>query len=201
MSIRTLAPLALAALALTAAISAPVHATTINVTTDGSWYEFDVDDLTSLSGETEWIDNVTGPAGYVGDGSTMSFAFTLASGGVLRVVDAGFAGDTFQVFNGTTFLFETSAVPETDFSTAADIGTDFDAAFADHANFSYAEFLLGPGTYTIKGALWQSVLDGTTPLNATVGAISVSAVPVPAAGWLLVSALAGGFGVARRRKA
>jgi len=190
----------LAALALAVAISAPVHATTINVTTDGRWYEFDVDDLTSLSGETEWIDNVTGPAGYNGDGSTLTFSITLTDDAALRAVDAGFARATFQVFNGPTFLFETSAVPQTDYSTAGNAGTDFDAAFADHANFSYAEFLLGPGTYAIKGALSQSVLDGVTPLNATVGAVSITAVPVPAAAWLLGSALAGGFGFARRRR-
>lgn len=180
------------------------QATTVAIATDGSWNEFDVDSLIATSGGLEWIDNVTGPGlpQYQGDGSALSFTFTLTSQALLKVVDAGLAGDQFQVSNGQNLLGFTSAVPATAYeNNPANVGIDFDAAFADHANFSYLSLLLGPGTYSITGLLTQSVsLDGA-PLNATVGALSVTPVPLPAALPLLVSALGLLGGSLKRRRA
>ena len=182
---------------------AGANATTVAIGTDGSWNQFDVDSTIAQSGGVEWIDNVTGPAiaQYKGDGSQISFTFTLTSQGLLQVVDAGFAGDQFQVFNGSTSLGLTSAVPATAYeNNPPNAGTNFDAAFADHTNFSYLSLLLNPGTYTITGLLTQSVSLGGAPLDATVGALSVTAVPLPAAAWLLASSLLGGAGLVRRRR-
>jgi hypothetical protein len=161
-----------------------------------------VDNGFSTSGGVEWIDNVTGPAipQYTGDGSKISFTFTLASQGLLKIVDAGYAGDRFEVFSGSTSIGLTSAVPVTSYeSSPPNALTDFDAAYADHANFSYALFMLEAGTYTISGQLTQSVQLAGAPLNATVGGLSVTAVPLPAAAWLLLSGF-GGLGVMRRTR-
>ena len=185
------------------ALAAGAHATTVAIATDGSWNQYDVDNISATSGGVEWIDNVTGPGipQYQGDGSALSFTFTLASQAVLKVVDAGFAGDQFQIFNGVTSLGLTSAVPLTAFeNNPSNAGTNFDAAFADHANFSFLSLLLDPGTYTITGALTQSVSLGGQPLNATVGALSVTPVPLPAALPLMVSGLALLGGSIRRRR-
>lgn len=183
------------------AIGGSAQATTLNIAVDGSWNEFDVDDLLSQSFGTEWIDGITGPAGYTGDGSPLSFTFTVPFAARVDIVDAGFAGDTYKYVVNDDPQQSTSAVPATAVETPpANAGTDFDAAFADHANFSYASFFLGAGTYTLVGQLDQSVTFGGGSLNATVGAVRVSAVPVPAAVWLLGSA-AGVLGGLRRRRA
>jgi hypothetical protein len=186
---------------LLSALSVGAHANTVAIATDGGWNEFDVDSSTAISGGVEWIDNVSGPGipQYQGDGSALSFTFTLATQAVLKVVDAGFAGDQFQIFDGATSLGLTSSVPITEFNNnPANVGTDFDAAYADHTNFSYFSLLLNPGTYTITGALTQSMnLDGQ-PLNATVGALSV--MPLPAALPLMLSGL-GLLGGSLRRRA
>ena len=69
-------------------------------------------------------------------------------------------------------------------------------------NFSYLQLALDAGTYTVTGALVTSALDEAgDPLNASVGGLQVSAVPVPAAVWLLGSALLAGAGFVRRRRA
>ncbi len=181
------------------AFAGTAHATTVNITTDGDWFQLDVDEVIAASAGLEWIDAITGPDGYNGDGSVLTFSFTLSTPGVLAVVDAGFAGDEFQLFNGGTPFGFTSDVAQTDISSASNSGSDFDTAFADHTNFSFTEIVLGPGTYNISGMLSQSVLDGSNPLNATLGALRVSAVPLPPAIWLMSLALAGTFGFARRR--
>lgn len=188
---------------LLSALSVGAHATTVALATDGGWNEFDVDSISARSGGVAWIDNVSGPGipQYQGDGSALSFTFTLATQAVLKVVDAGFAGDQFQIFDGATSLGLTSSVPVTELNNnPANVGTDFDAAYADHTNFSYFSLLLNPGTYTITGALTQSMnLDGQ-PLDATVGALSVTPVPLPAALPLMLSGLGLLGGSLRRRR-
>ncbi len=179
-------------------LAAPAYATTIPVTTDGRWYAFDVDNFISESGGLEWIDGTLDEtAGYVGDGSELSFSFTLATAATLTIVDAGIAGDEFRVnVNGTDYFTSLSLDPD-----STSVGIDFDAALSDGHRYSYLNLLLNPGTYTINGALTASALDPSgDPFNATVGGLKVSPVPVPAAAWLLGSALVAGFGAARRRR-
>jgi len=94
-------------------------------------------------------------------------------------VDGGFAGDRFAVFNGTGNLLGATSSPVNNYPVS--VGIDFDAAFAD-ANYSRGEFLLGPGNYQIFGYLLQSALDdNSSAIDATVGAVSLTAVPLPAA--------------------
>ena len=192
----------LAGLIAALALSASAHATSIGISADGSWHEFDVDSAASQFGGTEWIDNVTGPTGYVGDGSVLTFTFTVSTEVRLDIVDAGLSGDTFTFAvggNGGIGLGQTSNVAMTTYETAVDIGTDFDGAFADHANFSFASFFLAPGTYTVGGNLLQSLTFEGDALNATVGALRVTAVPAPAAVLLMAPAMGLLAGLRRRR--
>jgi len=179
----------LAALALAAGAA---QATTVPVTGDGSWYTFDVDSFLATSTGVEWID--------ITDGSTLTFSFTVPAGftATLTVVDAGFAGDRFNLFNGATLLGNTSAVPVGDFASAANVGLDFNAALAN-ADFSRATFTLNPGSYAIGGSLTQSVTFGGSPLNATAGGLSVTLVPEPATVLSLLAGL-GVIGAAVRRR-
>lgn len=157
---------------------------------NGQWHAFDVDDLTAVSGGLEWIDL---------EGNALDFSFSLASKAILRVVDAGaYSGDRFELFNGTSSMGLTSggaaggALPPP--------WTNFDAAFGDHAHYSYAELLLEPGSYDLRGVLRVSALDEfSQALNATIGAVSLTAVPVPGAG-LLLSLASAVLGLAARRR-
>ena len=172
------------------ALSAPTFA--VSLAADGQWNTFDVDELSAVSGNLEWIDIFNG-------GAPLSFEFSIAEGyfGTLTVVDGGFAGDRFTVTNGGMTLGMTSAsVSNTDFN----IGLDFDAALADSA-YSSATYSLAAGSHSISGWLSQSALFEGAPLNATVGALrlEVSAVPEPSTlAMLLAGAGVLGF-VARRR--
>jgi hypothetical protein len=167
------------------------HATTTAIAANGQWAEFDVDDVTAQSGGTEWIDNT--------DGSALSFTFTVAGPTQLRVVDAGFAGDSFSVFLNGAALGTTSAVPPAAVTASTpSIGTDFDAAWTD-ASYSRGSWVLGAGTYTLTGALLQSVSFGGAPLNATVGGVILAAVPEPSSWALLIAGLSVVGFVARRR--
>jgi hypothetical protein len=158
---------------------------------DGSWAGFEVDNLLASSGGVEWIDL---------NGQALSFSFTIAAGqqGVLNIVDAGLAGDTFQVFNGAALLGSTSAVAVASYDAAAPIVVDFDAAWAD-STYSRASYTLSAGSYSITGLLDQSVLLDGSPLNATLGGaqLLVSAVPEPTSLVLMFAGL--GALVARRR--
>lgn len=184
----------LATALLTSALSLPAAATTVvPLADDGAWLSFDVDELTSLSGGLEWIDL---------DGEDLAFSITVSQDSVLRVVDLGFQGDRFEVSisDGVTtqVLGTTSAVanPDVEFT---DIVLDPDTAWAD-SQYSKGSFLIGQGTWTVTGVLVQSADFGGTPLNATFGAVSLTAVPVPSAGLLMLGA--GGFlGLFARRRA
>ncbi|HWK51772.1 MAG TPA: hypothetical protein VNR40_17890, partial [Steroidobacter sp.] len=149
-------------------------AETIAVNADNTWHAFDVDELLSASGGLDWIS--------IEDGSTLSFTFTTVTDTLLTIVDAGFAGDRFNVFNNGVLLGQTSVPVQ----TASSVGLNFDAALAT-GNYSFATYLLSAGTHTITGTLSQSWLDEYgMPLNATVGALRVSPVPLPGALLLLL---------------
>lgn len=186
-----------AAALLAATMAGGANATSVNIAADGNWYQFDIDDIYAQSGGLEWIDAIDDDLGpYNNDGSALTFALTLTQTSTLTVVDAGFAGDEFRVtINGQDYL--SSAAIDT---YPDSVGTDFDAALAD-SRYSHLNVVLGAGTYVISGNLAASALDDTDlPLNATVGGLRVSEVPVPAAAWLFGSALAAGLGVVRRRR-
>lgn len=164
---------------------------------DGTWQSFDVSSLLSLSSGVEWID--------LGSGAPLSFSFVVDPGnyGLLTVVDAGYAGDTFQVFNGSSLLGSTSAVPVGVYPGVPGI-TDPELALAD-PSFSRASFVLGAGAYSIGGQLDQSVLEapGGARLDSTVGSIRLAVSPVPEASsvtLMLVGLGVMGF-IARRRRA
>jgi hypothetical protein len=173
---------ACAALLSAATFAAPIDA-------DGQWHAFDVDDFSAVSGGLEWIDL---------DGHALHFSFTTSTPTVLRVVDAGaYSGDQFEIFNHGSSLGLTSVG-----SAGGSIAplSNFDAAFADHAHFSYAQLLLQPGSYDLGGVLRVSAVDEFgAPLNATVGAVSLAAVPLPAPG-LLLSTTGALLGLTLRRR-
>ena len=179
----------LAALALAAGAA---QAGAVVLTSDGGWNVFDVDSFTAISAGVEWID--------ITNGSALSFNFTVPIGYTARltVVDAGFAGDTFKVFNGTGLLGSTGAVAVGDIASADNAGLDFDLALAN-PRFSSAVFMLSAGSHQIRGLLSQSVQDFGSNLNATVGGLRVSVVPEPATIFTVLAGL-GMVGVATRRR-
>ena len=182
-----------AALAAAAVIAAPAHATSVALAADGKWNEFDVDSMLSSDGGNGWIDEV-----YADDDSALSFTFTIAAGstGTLTVVDTGFAGDTFTLTNGGAVLGTTSSVAAG--TSAGPTVFDYDDALANPA-YSNGVFTLGAGTYSIGGALLQSV-DGD--LDATSGGLrlTVSSIPEPTSAALMFAGLAVVTALARRRK-
>ena len=179
----------LAALALAAGAA---QAGAVTLTSDGRWNVFDVDAFTATTAGVEWID--------ITDGSALSFDFTVPIGYTARltVVDAGFAGDTFSVFNGSSLLGSTGAVAVGDFALADNAGLDFDLALAS-PRFSSAVFMLNAGSYQIRGLLSQSVQAFGSNLDATVGGLRVSLVPEPATIFTVLAGL-GMVGVATRRR-
>lgn len=160
------------ALQSAAATAAPLPA-------DSQWHAFDVDPLTAQSGGLEWIDL---------NGAAMAFSFVGPA--LLAVVDGGFAGDRFQVFDNGSLLGTTSAAVNT-YPTS--LGTQFDAIFAD-ARFSRGVFALGAGIHNITGLLSLSAVDNTgNAIDASVGAVRLTAmVPEPGT----VALVAAGLGVA-----
>ena len=184
------------ALAAAAVIAAPAHATSVALATDGSWNEFNVDNMISADFGNGWIDNT--------DGSALDFTFTIAPGhvGTLTVVDAEYAGDTFSVANFGNALGVTSSVPIGTYDGSANPVTDFDAALAD-PSFSRGVFQFQAGSYSISGALLQSVQFLGTDLDATTGGVrlSVSAIPEPSSPLLMLGGLVAVALLARRRHA
>jgi hypothetical protein len=169
---------------LAVAAATTAQATAVALPTDGSWAQFDVDDLLAQSGTAEWID--------INDGSSLSFQFTVPIGltGKLTVVDAVDAGDTFDVFANGALLGPTSPAG----TPTANVGYDFTAALADPA-FSRGVFWLAPGIYAITGNLASNV----SGFNATAGGLNVSLVPEPATAASVLAGLAALAAVRRRR--
>ncbi|MEW5768874.1 MAG: PEP-CTERM sorting domain-containing protein [Pseudomonadota bacterium] len=177
------------ALALAAAFGAQAaSAADLALTADGQWHAFDVDDIAAASGGLEWIDL---------DGSALSFSFSGPA--TLMVVDGGFAGDRFEVYDNGVLLGATSAAVD---SYPASVGMDFEVAIGD-AGYSRGVYLLGGGNHTITGMLSTSALDDLgMPLNATVGAVQLLAAPVPEPEtYALMLAGLGLIGLAARRRA
>lgn len=171
---------------LMSALCAQAEASTL--VADGAWNAFDVDSSVSNSGNLEWIDL---------GANTSSFDFTLTGWAYLKVVDGGFAGDRFNVYDNGNLLGATSVAVNT---YPNSVYLDFDAASAD-SNFSYGMFLLGVGSHSITGLLSQSALDNSgAAINATVGAVSLTAVPLPAAAWMYLTGTALMGFISRRRK-
>lgn len=196
-----LRPGSLAAVLL-AAFAGSSHATVLPITAGTQWNVFHVDELIADSFGVEWIDNADSLSPQFG--TPLAFAFTIAGGftGTLTIVDAGFAGDTFEVTNFGQLLGSTSSVPAQTDLGAPHAGMDFDAALGQ-PSFSRGVFELGAGSYLISGGLAQSVaFEGGGPLNATVGGLRLTVAPVPEPStW---AALAGGLGLmglaSRRRR-
>lgn len=165
--------LATLAVALSAAIVSHAQATTIDVT-DSGWHTFDVS--RDLSGGTGWID--------INDGSALDFTITLASATLVTVVDGGFSGDRYQVFDNGSLLGLTSSAPN---SYPTSLGLNFDAALAS-GTYSTASFLLAAGTHDLTGLLALSALDDANqPLDSSVGGLRLEPVPLPGAALLFLS--------------
>jgi hypothetical protein len=166
--------------------------TTTPISADGVWRSFDVDDASSLSGGLEWIDFATG--------DELAFSVELLEPALLTVVDAGFGGDSFSVFDD---LQDSEPVALGDTSAPSDtypdsVGTDYDAALAD-ARYSRGFFELAPGTHLIRGQLLRSALADGSPINATVGALRLGAIPEPSTVLLIALGL-GNLAIAGRRR-
>jgi hypothetical protein len=192
---KTLIIKAIKAAAIASAVVMPVGATTVSLAVDGKWQTFDVDNSYALSSGLEWID-AQSKSGYNNDGSALDFKFDLQSAAILTVVDGGFSGDQFQVFDNGVALGYTSVATN---SYPNSLATDFTAALAD-SHYSRGVFYLQAGQHDITGLLALSALDDSnTAINATVGAVNLTAVPVPASlGFFLAgSGLLGAF--SRRR--
>lgn len=155
----------------------PAHAGVVSLQADNSWQAFDVDALMAADGGLQWIDL---------DGDSLAFEFTAAQSITLSVIDAGFAGDAFQIYDHGVLLGGTT-LPGASYPDS--VGASFDDAWAD-ARYSRGVFTLGAGHHLITGVLSASALDDLgQPLQATVGGVklSVSAVPEPE-GWALALA-------------
>jgi hypothetical protein len=177
------AALALAALSVAQADTLP---------SDGSWAGFTVDaNLAPYS--FGWQDDL---------GVPLSFSVTIAAGqvGTLTVVDTGFSGDRFHIYDGAQLLGSTGTAVNGDANGA--ITFDADAALAN-TDFSRGSFTLGAGTHVISGLMFQSTTDAFGPLNATIGGVklTVSPVPEPASYATLLIGLGLVLGTLRRRNA
>ncbi|OHX34826.1 hypothetical protein BJL95_12145 [Methylomonas sp. LWB] len=180
--------------AVALAFALPAQAQTVDLAVDGSWSEFVVDDFSAESGidPLSWIAD---------DGSAIAFEFTLSAPALLKVVDAGFSGDRFQVFDNGVALGYTSVGINNYVDGDTPTVIDFNAAWSQ-TDFSRGEFLLGAGSHNITGLLAVSALDADDqPFNATLGGVALTAVPLPGAAWLMLSGSGLLAAAARRRSA
>jgi hypothetical protein len=184
----------LVGLCVASVLSCNVSATMIKPVVNG-WYALDVDELVAQDASLGWIDGqLDDDKGYVGDGSVLSFAFTLTKSSVLTVVDAGIAGDEFGVLvNGVAYVTSAVAAYSDEYA-----GTDFDAALLN-SGFSRLSLILDAGSYTVSGFLYQSAIDPDgAALNATIGGLRI--VEADESGILILWSIAGGGLLWARRK-
>lgn len=178
-------PLKVAALgvaAVMAAGTASADAISTNV-----WYEFGFDGVgTSLTGGSGTIPLADPAATSVGN---PAWTFTLTRPGTLFVTDAFESGDRFEILDFGTVIGRTSGP-----NVGSQCGSDLSCALAD-PDFSSGSFLLGAGSHSISGTLLQTIAPG-----AGAFIVNVSAVPLPAAATMLLTALAALGGLALRGK-
>lgn len=171
------------ALVFGSAISTNTMATVISPSLN-QWYSFDVDEFIAQDAGLGWIDaQVDSSTNYMGDGSPLSFAFTLSASSILSLVDGGYAGDIFGVWINDLYHQSTSVLVNSQVEAAL----DFESALKN-SSFSHLTILLAPGDYIITGELVQSAqdIDGV-PLNATVGGLRISSVDEPSTLLLMLS--------------
>lgn len=159
------------ALAAAGALTAQ-GAAAVPLPADGQWAIFDV--AFDLSGNLNWID--------LNDATDLSFDFVVPAGsfGSLTVVDAGFAGDRFEVSSIVGSVRNVLGLTSLSVNSYPDsIGLNFDAALADPA-YSRGSFVLASGSYSITGLLSTSSVDNLgNALDSTVGGIRLTISPVP----------------------
>lgn len=159
---------------------------------NGSWVGFTVDaNLPPYA--FGWQDD---------NGAALSLSVDIAAGqvGTLTVVDAGFSGDRFAVYDGSQLIGATGVAVNGD--TSGPITFSYDAALAN-SDFSRGSFTLAAGHHVITGLMVESTTDSFGPLNASIGAVKldVSPVPEPATAATLLIGLGLLIGAARRRAA
>ncbi len=169
----------------------PAQATTIALNGNGQWHEFNVDDFLSATQGVEWVD--INDSNAISFGSALAFEFSIANGfkGLFSVVDAGFAGDRFTVFNQGIELGTTS-----ESNNANDYSNIFSANLTNN-HFSRGVFSFDAGDYRLTGSLLSSLQN----FNATNGAVKLDITPVPSPNTLALLALGLGLLTFRRRHA
>lgn len=148
---------------------ATAHSAVTPLMVDGGWYNF-----SSRGGGGTWYEK---------------FSFTLLTPSILTVTDSWSAGARYEVFSNGVSLGLTSEPT----GTVYDITSDHD--FASHdPRWSTGRWTLSPGDYLISGKNVASFGYGDL---GVLRVDTAAPVPVPAAAWLLGSALAGCLGLRR----
>lgn len=133
---------------------------------------------------------------YVG-ATPVAFDFTLASAGIFSLTDCCATGDTYTVSGS----FAAVSAPGTG-GTAFPLGIGEFSAILDAAWFNvgldFIQVALGAGSYSIEVVSDSGSGISTGDYGVRV---DVSPVPVPAAGLLLLGAIAGLGAMSRRKKA
>ena len=118
--------------------------------------------------------------------------------GVTYFVDEG---DTLH-FTNTSSSFHVRIVSYlttfTDGVSGSGVG-EFDSGVFAPGN-TYDHLIVGPGNFHLSTAFWQTPAARSTGFSLQDVNVTPAAVPVPAAVWLMGSALLGLFGVGRKKK-
>ncbi len=172
------------ALALLAFVSAPFAAQSATVN-QNTWYTFGFFGVGTPLISGDGFDQGTNPGSLAApDGP---WEFTLVNSATLIVLDLFLSFDEFAISNFGSLLGNTSAS-----TVGGSCSSDITCALGD-SSYSRGLFNLGPGSYSITG----TQIAGQGGAGAFI--IQPSAVPIPAAGGLLLGAL-GLLGVGRLRK-